>query len=61
MILLKIIKRDLSFADFDISKIENAIYKAFVSVGDEGQKKLAKDISNEVYNDILTEREIMWK
>lgn len=53
---MKIIKRDLSFADFDVSKIENAIYKAFVSVGDEDKKKLAKDISNEVYNDILTER-----
>lgn len=48
-----IIKRDLSVVEFDLSKIENAVLKAFVSVGDEDKIELSGIIANEVYGDIL--------
>ena len=53
---MKIIKRDLSEVLFDISKIENAIYKAFVSVGDEDKKILSKNLANEVFENILKDK-----
>ena len=49
---MKIIKRDLSEVSFDISKIENAIYKAFISVGDEDKKLLSKRLAEEVFESI---------
>ena len=51
--MLRIIKRDLSEVSFDISKIENAIYKAFISVGDEDKKLLSKRLAEEVFESIL--------
>ena len=56
VILLKIIKRDLSEVSFDISKIENAIYKAFISVGDEDKKLLSKRLAEEVFESILQDK-----
>ena len=53
---MKIIKRDLSEVSFDISKIENAIYKAFVSVGDEDKKLLSKQLAEEVFESILQDK-----
>ena len=54
---MKIIKRDLSEVSFDISKIENAIYKAFVSVGDEDKKLLSKQLAQEVFESILQDKD----
>ena len=53
---MKIIKRDLSEVSFDISKIENAIYKAFISVGDEDKKLLSKRLAEEVFESILQDK-----
>lgn len=55
--MLRIIKRDLSEVSFDISKIENAIYKAFVSVGDEDKKLLSKQLAEEVFESILQDKD----
>ena len=57
VILLRIIKRDLSEVSFDISKIENAIYKAFISVGDEDKKVLSKQLAEEVFESILQDKD----
>ena len=53
---MRIIKRDLSEVSFDISKIENAIYKAFISVGDEDKKLLSKRLAEEVFESILQDK-----
>lgn len=55
--MLRIIKRDLSEVSFDISKIENAIYKAFISVGDEDKKVLSKQLAQEVFESILQDKD----
>lgn len=55
--MLRIIKRDLSEVSFDISKIENAIYKAFISVGDEDKKVLSKQLAEEVFESILQDKD----
>ncbi|WP_313960658.1 ribonucleoside-diphosphate reductase subunit alpha [Parvimonas micra] len=54
---MRIIKRDLSEVSFDISKIENAIYKAFISVGDEDKKVLSKQLAQEVFENILQNKD----
>lgn len=54
---MRIIKRDLSEVSFDISKIENAIYKAFISVGDEDKKVLSKQLAQEVFESILQDKD----
>ncbi|MEB3012482.1 ribonucleoside-diphosphate reductase subunit alpha [Parvimonas sp. D2] len=54
---MRIIKRDLSEVSFDISKIENAIYKAFISVGDEDKKVLSKQLAQEVFESILQNKD----
>lgn len=54
---MRIIKRDLSEVSFDISKIENAIYKAFISVGDEDKRVLSKKLAEEVLEIILKDKE----
>jgi len=54
---LRIIKRDLSEVSFDISKIENAIYKAFISVGDEDKRVLSKKLAEEVLEIILKDKD----
>lgn len=54
---MRIIKRDLSEVSFDISKIENAIYKAFISVGDEDKKVLSKQLAEEVFESILQDKD----
>ena len=54
---MRIIKRDLSEVSFDISKIENAIYKAFISVGDEDKKLLSKRLAEEVFESILQDKD----
>ena len=54
---MKIIKRDLSEVSFDISKIENAIYKAFISVGDEDKRVLSKKLAEEVLEIILKDKD----
>ena len=54
---MKIIKRDLSEVSFDISKIENAIYKAFISVGDEDKRVLSKKLAEEVLEIILEDKD----
>ena len=54
---MRIIKRDLSEASFDISKIENAIYKAFISVGDEDKRVLSKKLAEEVLEIILKDKD----
>ena len=55
--MLRIIKRDLSEVSFDISKIENAIYKAFISVGDEDKRVLSKKLAEEVLEIILKDKD----
>ncbi len=55
--MLRIIKRDLSEVSFDISKIENAIYKAFISVSDEDKKVLSKQLAEEVLEIILKDKD----
>ena len=57
VIYLRIIKRDLSEVSFDISKIENAIYKAFISVGDEDKRVLSKKLAEEVLEIILKDKD----
>jgi ribonucleoside-diphosphate reductase, alpha subunit len=57
VIYLRIIKRDLSEVSFDISKIENAIYKAFISVGDEDKRILSKKLAEEVLEIILKDKD----
>ena len=57
VILLRIIKRDFSEVSFDISKIENAIYKAFISVGDEDKRVLSKKLAEEVLEIILKDKD----
>lgn len=54
---MRIIKRDLSEVSFDISKIENAIYKAFISVGDEDKRILSKKLAEEVLEIILKDKD----
>lgn len=54
---MRIIKRDLSEVSFDISKIENAIYKAFISVGDEDKRVLSKKLAEEVLEIILKDKD----
>lgn len=54
---MRIIKRDLSEVSFDISKIENAIYKAFISVGDEDKRILSKKLAEEVLDIILKDKD----
>lgn len=54
---MRIIKRDLSEVSFDISKIENAIYKAFISVGNEDKKVLSKQLAQEVFESILQDKD----
>ncbi|WP_314558155.1 ribonucleoside-diphosphate reductase subunit alpha [uncultured Parvimonas sp.] len=54
---MRIIKRDLSEVSFDISKIENAIYKAFISVGDEDKRVLSKKLAEEVLEIILEDKD----
>ena len=54
---MRIIKRDLSEVSFDISKIENAIYKAFISVGDEDKRVLSKKLAEEVLEIILRDKD----
>ena len=54
---MRIIKRDLSEVSFDISKIENAIYKAFISVGDEDKRILSKKLAEEVLEIILRDKD----
>lgn len=54
---MRIIKRDLSEVSFDISKIENAIYKAFISVGDEDKKVFSKQLAQEVFESILQNKD----
>ncbi|MFT4451814.1 ribonucleoside-diphosphate reductase subunit alpha [Parvimonas sp. G1425] len=54
---MRIIKRDLSEVSFDISKIENAIYKAFISVSDEDKKVLSKQLAEEVLEIILKDKD----
>ncbi len=54
---MRIIKRDLSEVSFDISKIENAIYKAFISVGDEDKRILSKILAEEVLEIILKDKD----
>ena len=54
---MRIIKRDLSEVSFDISKIENAIYKAFISVGDEHKRVLSKKLPEEVLEIILKDKD----
>jgi ribonucleoside-triphosphate reductase len=49
----KLRKRSGEIVDFDINKIESAIYKAALSVGDD-DKSLAKKLSNEVLEKITT-------
>lgn len=55
--MLRIIKRDFSEVSFDISKIENAIYKAFISVGDEDKRVLSKKLAEEVLEIILKDKD----
>ena len=54
---MRIIKRDLSEVSFDISKIENAVYKAFISVGDEDKRVLSKKLAEEVLEIILKDKD----
>lgn len=54
---MRIIKRDLSEVSFDISKIENAIYKAFISVGDEDKRILSKKLAEEILEIILKDKD----
>ena len=54
---MRIIKRDLSEVSFAISKIENAIYKAFISVGDEDKRVLSKKLAEEVLEIILKDKD----
>lgn len=54
---MRIIKRDLSEVSFDISKIENAIYKAFISVGDEDKRIISKKLAEEVLEIILKDKD----
>lgn len=49
---MKIIKRDLSIVDFDLNKIKNAIYKAFISIGNENKEEQSLIFAKEVFEEI---------
>ncbi len=51
---MKIVKRNGELVDFDISKIKNAIEKAFISVGRMESSEQLDKLANEVVNTITT-------
>lgn len=55
---MKVIKRDCSEVDFDISKIQNAIIKAMKNGSGIVNEKIAEDIASEIYEENINKDEV---